>query len=233
MPPLVQSRLLSSIEGLQHGFLTNHSPGAREAHDAASPGIATVNQVHKDQLLWTDVVEKRARDADALATSRPNLPVGVYSADCTPILMAALDASDRPLAVMAVHAGWRGTAALIAEKAFAAFHGRAAAARYVAVIGPCISFASFEVGEEVVAAFAGSLERGLAKFLREEEGQKKFLFDLAGENRRQLEACAKQHRLSLEIEVLPRCTFREKDTFPSYRRDRGQAGRLLSYVSFA
>jgi len=232
---ITNSSLLSSITGLKHGFLTNHAPDARLAHDLASPEIATVNQVHGHSLLWATTLEKRQRNADALATSTKNLAVGVYSADCTPVLVAAVNEDNSPLAVMAVHAGWRGTALGILGKSFAEFAAQAqifGATRFFAAIGPSISFESFEVGEEVVKAFPGSLERGIAKLYRAQEGEKKYLFDLPGENYRQIKDSAARRSLNLEIETLPLCTFKLKEQLPSYRRDREKAGRILSYLSF-
>jgi YfiH family protein len=232
--PEITSPLLAQA-GIEHGFLTDHAPGGRDSVSALMPRIATVKQVHGQLLLWTEKLEKRAREADALATFRAGLAVGVYSADCTPILVAAF-AGERPVAVMAVHAGWRGTAQGIAEKSFSAFAaaaGEKGATRFLAAIGPCIGFESFEVGEEVVRAFPGSEERGLARFLRIEEERKKYLFNLPGENRRQLEQAASKAGCALAIDWLNHCTFREKTAFPSFRRDREKAGRILSYLSFA
>jgi copper oxidase (laccase) domain-containing protein len=137
---------------------------------------------------------------------------------------------------MAVHAGWRGTAQTIAEKSFAAFAAATkekGATRFLAAIGPCIGFESFEVGEEVVRAFPGSEERGLARFLRMEGDRKKYLFNLPGENRRQLEQAASKTGSTLAVDWLDHCTFSQKERLPSFRRDREKAGRILSYLSFA
>jgi len=232
---LISSALLKSMPGISHGFLTNHEPGASAAFDQAEPGISTASQVHGNQLLWVNRMEKREREADALATFTPGLKVGVYSADCTPILLAAIDSSGTPLAVMAIHAGWRGTAKKIAEISFEQFHRKAAdlgSKSYVAAIGPCISYEKFEVGEEVIAAFPSALENETARFFRNEEGRRKFLFDLPGENRRQLIEFAARHSLDLKLEQMPLCTFSEKSLLPSYRRDGLKAGRILSYLEF-
>lgn len=231
---VTQSPLLSSLPKVRHGFLSDHTPGGRDSLDELLPKISTVKQVHGDLLLWTDKLEKRARDADGLATCTQGLYVGVYSADCTPILAVAAGANG-PLAVMAVHAGWRGTAKEIGKKSFIAFAREArarGATEFFAVIGPCISFDAFEVGEEVVAAFPGSLERGQAKFLRTEDGKKKYLFDLPGENTRQLKEAASEAGVELTLETLDECTLKKKDIFPSYRRDKEKAGRILSYLCF-
>jgi YfiH family protein len=230
MQPIIQSALLSSIPKLRHGFLANYSPAARDALAKLEPEIATVKQVHGDLLLFTESHEKRAREADALATAKARLPVGVYSADCAPILVVAL-AGNSPCAVMAIHAGWRGTAMEIAAKSLLAFQlklGRGL--RFAAAIGPCIGYESFEVGQEVVDAFPGCLENGIARFLRLEGEKKKYLFHLAGENQRQLVATAKKSSIPLELDVLPLCTF--SNPLPSFRRDREKAGRILSYLTF-
>lgn len=232
---LIQSPLLASNSFLSHGFLSNHTPAARDELDRAEPSIATVKQVHKNDVVWASTPEKRMRDADGIGTFTPGLAVGVYSADCSPVLLAALDSKGRPMAVMAVHAGWRGTALKISEKALAEFSAVAApkgAASYLAAIGPCISMESFEVGEEVVQAFPGSLKNGRAKFLREESGHKKYLFDLPGENVRQLKEYAARSGIALKINDLALCTLKLHKQFPSYRRDREKAGRILSYLSF-
>jgi YfiH family protein len=237
MPGLVtQSPLLAAVPGLRHGFTGKlTSPEENAALDAT---VATARQVHRAGLLWVEAYEKKAREADAVATLRPGLAVGVYSADCTPVLVAALDASTNEVyAVMAVHAGWRGTALGIAGRAFGELAQAARAragreTRFVAAIGPCIGFERFEVGEEVVQVFPGALDRGLARFLRLEHGKKKYLVDLPGEDLRQLRQAADEAKAPLEADVLGLCTVELAERFPSYRRDREKAGRILSFLSF-
>ncbi len=234
---LTLSPLLATIPSLHHGFTGLLTPKDEVA--LLDQQTATAKQVHKAELIWVDAWEKRARDADAVATFVPGLAIGVYSADCTPILVAALDeATKKVYAAMAVHGGWRGTALGIAEKTFAQF-SRDAKARaqgkplcFMAAIGPCISAASFEVGEEVIQAFPGSEERGLARFLRMEEGKRKYTFNLPGENLRQLQAAAKASGDKLTVDSLDLCTLSLKDRFPSIRRDREKAGRILSFLAF-
>lgn len=235
---ITRSTLLAPVAGLRHGFTGRELP--RSEADALDSRTATGKQVHKAAMIWVDAYEKRAREADAVATLVPGLAVGAYSADCTPVLAAALDASSgRPYAVMAAHAGWRGTALGIAEKAFREFARAArerapgrAGARFLAAIGPCISFESFEVGEDVIEAFPGCEARGLARYLRDESGRRKYLFDLPGENLRQLREAAAAEGVELEAESVGLCTLRLESRFPSYRRDREKAGKILSYIEF-
>jgi YfiH family protein len=92
------------------------------------------------------------RDGDALWTDEPGVPLLAMSADCLPIAIARTDAR-RVLAV--VHAGWRGLAAGVVERAVAAL-GRG---RTAAVIGPAIGPCCYEVGPEVSERFDAELTR--------------------------------------------------------------------------
>ncbi len=231
MEAISKSDLLTGIPSLEHGFTTKIL--SEEDRTELEARTATAKQVHGDSLIWVSALEKRARDADALATMTPGLRVGVYSADCTPVLGVAL-LDGVPLAAIAIHAGWRGTAKKIVEKSLADFFTktRAPGVKYLAAIGPCIGPGSFEVGTEVVDAFPGSEQAGLAKFLRMEEGKKKFLFDLPGENARQAKLSAERMKANLTLDLLAHCTLLQADRYPSFRRDREKAGRILSFVSF-
>ena len=88
---------------------------------------------------------------DAVMTDVPQLCIGVSTADCIPVLL--YDSTHR--AVSAVHAGWRGTVLRIVQKAVEAMRDTygTAPADLQAVIGPGISFDSFEVGDEVYNQF--------------------------------------------------------------------------------
>jgi YfiH family protein len=229
--PLTLSPLLGSVPGLTHGF-TNKQVSRLEAA-ALDAATATAKQVHKADLVWITKWEKREREADAVATFTPNLAVGVYSADCTPVLAAAIDEdSGKPFGVLAVHGGWRGTASGISGSAFREFASAAlkerGAVSFVAAVGPCISFENFEVGEEVARAFRTEVTR----FLRLEGEKKKFLVNLPGENRRQLLEAASGLSVRLEVDCLDLCTLKQPDVFPSYRREGSNAGRILSFLRF-
>lgn len=230
---LTQSSLLQGLPNLHHGF-TNLSVPKAEV-EKQNTRTATAKQVHKADLVWVDKLEKQAREADAIATFQPNLPVGVYSADCTPILIAAVDPSTRNVyAVMAAHAGWRSTALGIARSGFQVFsqevHRRLGrSAQYFAAVGPCISLESFEVGPDVIEAFPGCEKNGIARYLRMEGGRKKYLFDLPGENIRQLREAGGER---INVESVGLCTLKLTSLFPSYRRDKGKDGRILSFLEF-
>jgi YfiH family protein len=230
---MIRSSLLAGLPGLDHGFTTRLTPAAR--NQELETFVTTAKQVHKDQFFWPASFERRAHEADGVGTSRANFYVGVYSADCTPVLIAASDPKGEPLAVMAVHAGWRGTALGIAGKALPELQQKLQRTdlRFKAAIGPCIGYSSFEVGADVIAAFPQALAQGLARPLRMEGDKQKFLFDLPGENLRQLRQSAAACGAEIEVDVLGHCTLADAALFPSFRRDRESAGRILSYIAFA
>ena len=88
---------------------------------------------------------------DALLTDCLGVCLCISTADCVPILL--LDV--RHHAIAAVHAGWRGTVSGILPavlRQMQVSYGTSGEDVF-AYIGPCISQAAFEVGEEVVEAF--------------------------------------------------------------------------------
>jgi polyphenol oxidase len=100
-----------------------------------------------------DIIEAGPRhrgvigEADGLVTRSPGAVLGVLSADCAAVVLAGRSG----LAV--IHAGWRGLVAGIVERGL-----HAVGPVWGAWIGPSIHACCYEVGPDVVAAFA---RRGL------------------------------------------------------------------------
>lgn len=128
------------------------------------PAWAMPTQVHGARLVR--VGEKRAGagfsepgttigPADALAVTRPRLPVAVITADCLPIALA----SPKEGLLVVVHAGWRGLAGGVLSRAIAAFERPGGV---LAAIGPAIGPDHYEVGEEVTLAVAAGSPAGAA-----------------------------------------------------------------------
>ncbi len=225
---MIHSPLLLSIANLRHGFTTLEL--AKADFDRVNSQTASVKQVHGKAVEWTDHLQKAFAEADGLGTFQKELPVGVFTADCTPILLAAIDRQNQAFAVMAVHAGWKGASQEIASHGLKALVENSGARihRVVAALGPAISGRRFEVGQDVIDAFPGCLSYGIAE---PKEGQK-FWFHLQKENQRQLLATAQNLEILLETEISPHCTWSEPSLFPSWRRDREQASRILSWLAF-
>lgn len=101
--------------------------------------------------LSADEKTEAMEGVDAVVCSAPGIVTGVSTADCIPVLV--YDPVHH--AAAAIHAGWRGTVARIVtasmKRMAEEFDTRPEDCS--AVIGPGISLASFEVGDEVYGAF--------------------------------------------------------------------------------
>lgn len=85
--------------------------------------------------------------ADASITRRRGVVLSILTADCLPVLFASHDGGT----IGAAHAGWRGLAGGVLEATLQRMATEPS--RLVAWLGPAIGAASYEVGEEVRAAF--------------------------------------------------------------------------------
>ena len=123
----------------------------REVIGAETP-IARCHQVHgkKVRIVTRDNISERP-EGDGMVTADSGVLLAVASADCVPILM--VDA--RCKIVGAIHAGWRGVIAGIAQEGVRAM-GRLGAKPHEirAALGPSIGQCCFEVDEELGRLFA-------------------------------------------------------------------------------
>ncbi len=120
--------------------------------------------VHEDMQPGFDpsAAGMRSPQTDGLVTQQPHVVLNLMFADCVPILLYCAE----PLTVGVLHAGWRGTAARIAEKGVGAMCALGAKPTAIhAVIGPAICGKCYEVGPEVLEAL--SLLPGPGKALLE------------------------------------------------------------------
>jgi YfiH family protein len=147
--------------------------------------------------------DSEMREADGQVVAAPGLAGLVFTADCLPVALAG------PGGVAMLHCGWRGLAAGIVAA------GAAAVGATEAAVGPGIGRCCYEVGDEVLGAFAG-LGEGIA------EGRMLDLTEVA--RRLLLEAGVER------TEVAGLCTSCEPELFFSHRRDAGRTGRQGSLV---
>jgi YfiH family protein len=178
------------------------------------PGrIATATQVHGARLLTHPDAFRRASagrgggeeqrnegdEGDGHVLRAPG-PVGlVFVADCLPVAVAG------PGGAAILHCGWRGLAAGIVTRGVESVGGATHAA-----IGPGIGPCCYEVGGEVLAAFAG-LGKGVA------DGR---MLDLPEVARRLLDEAGVRN-----VEPAGLCTRCEAERFFSHRREAERAGR--------
>lgn len=179
---------------------------------AAAPGaprIAWLEQVHSDRALVAGPGE--CGEGDALVTRETGLAVSVVTADCVPVLFAG------PGLAGAIHAGWRGLAGGIIDRAV--HLAGEDPARLTAWIGPAIGGCCYEVSNEVAESVAAASGR---EILWQGAGDRPHL-DLPGAAARQLRAAG-----VVSVHVVPRCTRCDAAKLWSYRREGAGAGRNLA-----
>ena len=174
---------------------------------------AWLDQVHGNTLA---VDPAPGVTADAAYTASSGRVCAVLVADCLPVILASEDGGELGVA----HAGWRGLAGGVLENAVGGF--RADRGAVLAWLGPAISQAAFEVGDEVRDAFLGTDPGSAACFLPNQRGR--WQADIYGLARRRLEQCGVRR-----VSGGGQCTFSEAGHFFSYRRD-GQCGRMAAFI---
>lgn len=248
---------LAALPGLRHGFFTRQGgvsegpftslnigrrSGDRPEHVAANraraaqaigfqpQSLVTAVQIHSPICLtarepWP---ADAAPEADALATDRPSLLLGVLTADCAPVLLADAEAG----VIGAAHAGWKGALGGVLEAVLETMTTLGAKPyRVTAAIGPAIAQSSYEIGPELEEHF-GREDTASAPFFEAVPNSDRLLFDLKAY------VASRLRRAGVEqVEILPNDTAAEEDLFFSYRRTtkRGerQFGVQLSAIGLA
>lgn len=180
--------------------------------------IHWLNQVHGRCVLHAEAEPSHLQppEADAAYATSASQVCLVMTADCLPVLLC----DDQGSWVAAAHAGWRGLAAGVLEATCAAYGG---SGHLMAWLGPAISGAAFEVGEEVRAQYLALSPQLAACFLPADRAGKWYL---------DLYAAARQRLALAGIKSVyggAYCTFLDARRFFSYRRD-GVTGRMASLI---
>lgn len=191
--------------------------------------LASVWQVHGDGIkiagTMSDAVDSDEK-FDAIASDLPGVLAAVKTADCVPVLLG--DRQTKSYA--AVHAGWRGTVRSIAHKAVGAMteHYGTDPKDLVCAIGPAALCDNYEIGAEVIEAFAANFDNYEEYLSPTSEGHA--LIDLHAANADQLAAAGVARS---NIFRAPFCTMERTDLFFSYRVEKavyGKTGRLMSVI---
>jgi YfiH family protein len=115
-------------------------------------------------------------EGDAVVSVTPGVICAVLTADCAPVLLADAEAG----VVGAVHAGWKGALGGVIPSAVAAMATLGARPdRMVAVVGPCIAPASYEVGADFQDRFEHH-DKGSGRFFAAGATPDRRMFDLPG-----------------------------------------------------
>ena len=191
--------------------------------------LFSLRQVHGDRVFpIADNNPQREEiwqeEGDCLITRKEGIALGVFTADCLPILL--YDPERRAIAV--VHAGWRGTALGIARKAVEKMTSefRCVSGNIQAALGPCIGPCCYEVDAPVKQTFEdGGFSWPSISYPRREG---RWSLDLSRANSLLLEASGLRKE-NLAMSKL--CTACRQDLFYSYRKGNRARGRQLNFIA--
>ncbi len=216
----------------------------QSAVNAREFALIPLKQVHSDVVHRISAGAVEALPGDASITNVRNVLLSVQTADCVPILLV----DPRKRAVAAIHAGWRGTLARIAEKSVGRMiqeYGSKPADLIVA-IGPSIGPCCYEVGVELVSKFTAQFVDAAEYFDEPRTGDepnpiqwlnmkppghqpppKNVHLDLREANVSQLRSTGIR---AANIHVSALCTACNTDIFFSYRKESTRSGRSLAVI---
>ena len=176
---MIRSKKLSKIKNIKHGFFNrnggkskkiyrslNCGPGSKDDPsnvkknlnivikkiNKTAKNIILLNQIHSNKFIYIDKKRKfkSKPKADAIITNQKNLPIGVLTADCVPILIC----DKRKKFIAAIHAGWKGAYKGIIDKVINFMIKKGSEPTNItAAIGPAISVKNYEVKEDLRRKF--------------------------------------------------------------------------------
>lgn len=179
------------------GFAPEQVVFARQVHGTRLVGGADADRGSFVHHGATKEPRDDVPEADGHIVREPGLAPLVFVADCLPVALYG------PGGLAMVHAGWRGLAGGILAAAAEAVGATRAA------IGPGIGPCCYQVGEEVLGAFAGLGDVADGRMLDLPEVARRLLAQAGVE----------------QVESAGLCTGCEAELFFSHRRDDGRTGR--------
>ncbi len=234
---LIRSRALSRILWLVHGATTRRFASEREDKTSdverlagllglSSQTYALADQVHGTRISIIDAHAQASHssshycflpETDAMVTSLPNVMLHVFTADCVPIFL--VDTRTRRVGLL--HAGWMGTLARLTTKMLQQFFALGSRTDdLIAWIGPAIRKCCYEISPELMAEFHETFSEcsGFS------DGRH---LDLPLLNYWQLKTAGLPEK---HISHTPLCTKCNQDLFYSYRGNRQNKGRIISFL---
>jgi polyphenol oxidase len=186
-----------------------------------------INQVHGDEIfILKDKFRTREQvskiNADAIMTHLSGVPIGIFTADCIPVLLY----DPKLHVVAAIHAGRKGTSQGIVNKSIMMMSQEYGCKPkdLVACLGLGIGGCCYEIDENCLNSFENKIPFEPPFVKSKENG--KFLLDLFAVNEKQ----------GIDSGLLPEnilrseeCTFCSPMNYFSYRRE-GQTGRILTFI---
>ncbi len=249
---MIKSKKLSKIKNLKHGFFNrvggkskniynslNCGPGSKDNSlnikknlqivkkkiSKSAKNIFLLHQIHSNKFVYIDQksVFRSKPKADAIITNQKNIPIGVLTADCVPVLIF----DENKNFIAAIHAGWKGAYKNIITKVINFMIKKGSNPRnIIAVIGPAISVKNYEVKEDFKRKFLKK-DRQNNKFFKIK--YKKLYFNLPN----YVKSCLIKNKIK-NIESINIDTFNTNNNFFSARRalklNHDDYGRNISII---
>jgi len=249
---LIRSKKLSKIKNLKHGFFNRTGGKSKKIYNSLNCGLGSkdvpsnviknlkivkkkisrnakniflLHQMHSNKFVYIDqkTVFRSKPKADAVITNQKNIPIGILTADCVPILIC----DKKKNLIAAVHAGWKGAYKDIISKVINFMIKKGSDPRNItAAIGPAISVKSYEVKEDFKRKFIKKNKQNNRFFKIK---YKKLYFDLSN----YVKSCLLKNKIK-NIELMNIDTFDINNNFFSARRalklNHDDYGRNISII---
>lgn len=179
--------------------------------------VLYLNQIHSDKIVdctKNSIIPKGNVDGDALIINKENIGIGVFAADCTPVIV--YDKGKKVIA--AIHSGWRGTFDEITKKTCEYMIDNYGCTDLKVIIGPHIRQCCYEVSIELAEKF-----------------KEKFGEDVVSERNLSLEKCIVKQLDNIvnikNITSVNKCTYCDNDVkLHSFRKSGENSGRLFAFI---
>lgn len=177
--------------------------------------VKYTNQIHSSIIFETNEEKDLLKESgDAIISNKNNEIVGVFTADCVPVILYDPDKN----IISAIHSGWKGTIGDISRKTAEIMKNKYGAMNIKGLIGPHIGSCCYEVSEELAVKFSEKYG---------DEVRENRMLNLEYAIRKQLEGIVHNENIK-SLNICTNCN--EQYKMHSYRRDLENSGRLFSFV---
>ena len=249
---MIQSKKLKKFKEINHGFFNQKGGKSKGIYKSLNCGLGSydkkinvkknlkivkckftkknknillLHQIHSNKFIFLNknhIIKKKYK-ADAIITNKKELPIGILTADCVPILIY----DDITKMIAAIHAGWKGAYKGIINKVINFMLKKGCDKKNIhAVIGPCITQKSYNVKKDFFRKFIKKNKENAVFFKKRKN---LIYFDLPGYVKSQL----KFNKIS-NIDHININTFDAKNNFFSARRSlilkHDDYGRNISII---
>ncbi len=180
--------------------------------------VGYLRQKHSDEVLFYDSAVK---DGDAIITDKHNVGIGVFTADCVPVLIY----NKEKKIIAAVHSGWKGTLLQIVAKTIISMLNayNASIDDIIVYIGPHNRECCYEFGQDELKQF---YEVDIYKNLNIYTNGK---LDLNKCIRSQLINIGINKNNIQDVNICTSCN--DEYSMFSYRKQKENYGRMFSFIS--